>query len=208
MGTPYSRSRRRGEPDGEEPHPAQAEECQRIQVAVPAQQSPVQTGPPAVARTGLQPPDDLACRHPGADRQGGGDRQITGAQRRLPGAGMGHRHHTPPADPPREGDRARGGGSYLRAVDRRQVHPAMPAGPALRRWVEAAQHRRPAGHRPGAGDGQRFTPSWARGLRAPGGRRRRCEAAEQCQQQPDEQQRGPTAGAGRFRRPAPARRAR
>jgi hypothetical protein len=126
-----------------------AQQGERIQIALAAQQSPVQ----AAARTVIVPlgqcPDRLAGRHRGAHGWSVGDREVAGPQRRLPGARVQHRDQRPPRHQAREGDHSGQRGPHRVARFGGEVDPAVPGGPRLRWRLEPAQHPTGPADRPG-----------------------------------------------------------
>ncbi|APC34039.1 hypothetical protein A9R04_04695 [Nocardiopsis dassonvillei] len=135
---------RGGRRDRQQAELAQAEQGERIEVVVAAEQAPVQAGPVrAVRRRG----GERAQNVPGGDRvaadQVGLHRQVGGAQ-----VTVGHAHQRCARHPAREVHPPGTGRADLLAGLSGQVHAQVPGQPALFGRVEGAQHPDRRVHRP------------------------------------------------------------
>lgn len=142
-------------------HPGQAEQGEGVEVALAAQQPPVQAGRcGAAAVPPLQVSEHVAGGDPASHRHDGGHRFV-GAP---PPVGMRHHHHPAPGQRPGQGDPTRAGGPDGCPARSRQVDPAVAGAVRCPGQPQATDHpQRPIHRRAPADDGHRKRRTTGRG---------------------------------------------
>ena len=142
---------RAGPPQRQQSHRTATDQAQRVQIGLPAQETPMEAGAgQAVPPDQRERPDGLPGRHRRAD----GDRGVDGLVRR-PGVAVVDHHDAPAGDPSGEPDGSGQGGAHGLAGRAGQVHPPVACLPRVDRagrsppapWVResAASPRRGRG---------------------------------------------------------------